>query len=155
MFAVIFRVHAAKVAAPKPAEVGHCRCADLQFVLLLRQERQRTSVDDAFMAGISPCPHALVTWAGGEQMPAILQCPPYLVEVREERSVIALRAQMLQHLIGVDLIECVVIHRPRRFVEVMDDVRTAVRIMVYRDQFFPRQLAEAQLLDPTVPAADQ
>ena len=75
--------------------------------------------------------------------------------MREERSVIALRAQMLQHLIGVDLIECVVIHRPRRFVEVMDDVRTAVRIMVYRDQFFPRQLAEAQLLDPTVPAADQ
>ena len=88
-------------------------------------------------------------------MPAILQCPPYLVEMREERSVIALRAQMLQHLIGVNFIECVVIHRPRRFVQVVDDVSAAVRVMVYRDQPIPCELAEAQLLDPTVPAADQ
>lgn len=119
------------------AEVAHGRDAHLPGVLGLRQEHERPAGDDPPVARIAPRPRAVVRGHGGAQEPAWAQDAVELAELVEEGAPVPLGAQVLQHLVGVDLVEGVALEGVGQGLEVVHDVRAVVGVVVESGEVRP------------------
>ena len=122
------------VEVPKIGERG---LADLLRVFGLIEEGEALLRDDPGVRRIAPGPGRCHHRDRAAQVSVGFEDAPDVGELGEEELVVALAADMLEHLIGVDLVEGVVGERQRDVVEVVDDVRLVIGVDIERPQIGP------------------
>ncbi len=114
------------------AKVGHGRDPDLFAIFPLREKHQRSFVNYPAMAWVPPRPHARPRRNRREQQAICLKDSIELAELRKEEAPIPLSAGVLQHLVGVDLIEVLRLEGEGKLLQIPNYIRLRVRIQIQR-----------------------